>query len=92
MLVDELELADVPSDAAIPYVAAGACTVEALPIHGACQVSHQTHESLLQVLCSPVIRRHFKRLTEKFIPNMVVVSHNELSPEVNIRSFGTVRL
>lgn len=44
------------------------------------------------VLCSPVIRRHFKRLTEKFIPNMIVVSHNELSPEVNIRSLGTVRL
>lgn len=44
------------------------------------------------VLCSPVIRRHFKRLTEKFIPNMTVVSHNELSPEVNIRSLGTVRL
>lgn len=44
------------------------------------------------VLCSPVIRRHFKRLTEKFIPNMIVVSHNELSPDVNIRSLGTVRL
>lgn len=44
------------------------------------------------VLCSPVIRRHFKRLTEKFIPNMIVVSHNELSPEVNIRSLGSVRL
>ncbi len=44
------------------------------------------------VLCSPVIRRHFKKLTEKFIPNMTVVSHNELSPEVNIRSLGTVRL
>ena len=44
------------------------------------------------VLCSPVIRRHFKKLTEKFIPNMIVVSHNELSPEVNIRSLGTVRL
>ena len=44
------------------------------------------------VLCSPVIRNHFKRLTEKFIPNLIVVSHNELSPEVNIRSMGTVRL
>ncbi len=44
------------------------------------------------VLCSPVIRQHFKKLTEKFIPNLVVVSHNELSPEVNIRSLGTVRL
>jgi len=44
------------------------------------------------VLCSPIIRRHFKRMTEKFIPNLIVVSHNELSPEVNIRSLGTVRL
>ncbi len=44
------------------------------------------------VLCSPVIRNHFKRLTEKFIPNLIVVSHNELSPDVNIRSLGTVRL
>lgn len=44
------------------------------------------------ILCSPVIRRHFKRLTEKFIPNLIVVSHNELSPEVNIRSLGTVRV
>ncbi len=44
------------------------------------------------VLCSPIIRSHFKRLTEKFIPNLTVVSHNELSPDVNIRSLGTVRL
>lgn len=44
------------------------------------------------VLCSPVVRAHFKRLTEKFIPNLIVVSHNELSSESNIRSLGTVRL
>ena len=44
------------------------------------------------VLCSPVVRRHFKKLTEKFIPNLIVVSHNELSPDVNIRSLGTVRV
>ncbi len=44
------------------------------------------------ILCSPIIRNHFKRLTEKFIPNLIVVSHNELSPDANIRSLGTVRL
>ena len=44
------------------------------------------------VLSSPVIRQHFKKLTEKFIPNLIVVSHNELSPDANIRSLGTVRL
>ncbi|MBT5096046.1 MAG: FHIPEP family type III secretion protein, partial [Halobacteriovoraceae bacterium] len=44
------------------------------------------------VLCSPVIRNHFKKLTEKFIPNLIVVSHNEISSDANIRSLGTVRL
>jgi len=44
------------------------------------------------VLCSPSIRGHFKKLTEKFIPNLVVVSHNEINPSINIRSLGTVRL
>jgi flagellar biosynthesis protein FlhA len=44
------------------------------------------------VLCSPVVRSHFKRLTEKFIPNLVVISHNEINPEANIRSLGTVRM
>ena len=33
-----------------------------------------------------------KKLTEKFIPNLVVISHNELGPEVSVRSLGTVRL
>ncbi len=44
------------------------------------------------ILCSPAVRHHFKRLTEKFIPNLVVVSHNEISPTANIRSLGTVRI
>jgi len=44
------------------------------------------------ILCSPVIRGHFKRLTEKFIPSLIIVSHNEISPEANIKSLGTVRL
>jgi len=44
------------------------------------------------VLCSPVVRNHFKRLTEKFIPNLSVISHSELSSDANIKSLGTVRL
>ncbi len=44
------------------------------------------------ILCSAKIRGHFKRLIEKTLPNIVVVSHGELSPNVNIRSLGTVRL
>ncbi|MBF0286697.1 MAG: flagellar biosynthesis protein FlhA [SAR324 cluster bacterium] len=42
------------------------------------------------LLCSPLIRPHVKRLTERFIPNLVVLSHNEISPDVRIESLGIV--
>ena len=44
------------------------------------------------VLCSSSIRGHFKRLIEKVLPNIVVIGHDELGPDANIRSLGTVRL
>ena len=44
------------------------------------------------VLCNPTIRGLFKKMTEKYIPNLIVVTHNELNPDSNIRSMGTVRL
>jgi flagellar biosynthesis protein FlhA len=44
------------------------------------------------VLCSPLIRAQVKQLIDRFIPNIVVLSHNEISPNVAVRSFGTVRL
>jgi len=44
------------------------------------------------ILCSPLIRWHVKHLIDRFIPNVVVLSHNEISPNINVRSFGTVRL
>ena len=51
-----------------------------------------TETSQAVVLCSPLIRTHVKQLVDRFIPNITVLSHNELTPSVNIRSFGTVRL
>ena len=44
------------------------------------------------ILCSPSIRIHFKNLMENFVPNLIVVTHEELSPNANIRSLGTVSL
>jgi flagellar biosynthesis protein FlhA len=44
------------------------------------------------VLCSPLIRAHLKSLADRFVPNIVVLSHNEITPNVSIKSFGTVRL
>lgn len=56
----------------------------------AAQLIQETNHAV--VLCSPIIRSHVKQLVDRFIPNVTVLSHNELSPTVNIRSFGTVRL
>ncbi|MBW2307926.1 MAG: flagellar biosynthesis protein FlhA [Deltaproteobacteria bacterium] len=42
------------------------------------------------ILCSPVVRPYFKKLTERFIPHLVVLSHNEIAPDIWIESIGTV--
>ncbi|MGE5613903.1 MAG: flagellar biosynthesis protein FlhA [Bacillota bacterium] len=42
------------------------------------------------VLASPVVRLHFKRIAEQAIPGIVVLSYNELDPELTIQSVGTV--
>ena len=42
------------------------------------------------LLCSPLIRPHVKKLTERFIPSLVVLSHNEISTDVRIESLGIV--
>lgn len=44
------------------------------------------------LLVSPVIRMHVRHLLEKFIPHLVVLSHNEIAPNIPIKSFATVRL
>lgn len=44
------------------------------------------------VLCSPLIRTHVKALIDRFIPNVTVLSHNEITQNVTVKSFGTVRL
>jgi flagellar biosynthesis protein FlhA len=44
------------------------------------------------LLCTPTIRPHVKRLTERYFPNLAVLSHNEIAPHLNVKSIGTVRL
>lgn len=44
------------------------------------------------VLTSPAIRPYFKRITEKLITSLVVLSYNEIIPEVKIRSIGVVNV
>ncbi|MBI3556110.1 MAG: flagellar biosynthesis protein FlhA [Deltaproteobacteria bacterium] len=44
------------------------------------------------LLVSPIIRSQLRLLVEKFIPHLVVLSHNEISSNIPIKSFATVRL
>ena len=42
------------------------------------------------VLVSPQIRMAVKRLTERAIPRLIVLSYNEISPDVQVNAVGTV--
>jgi flagellar biosynthesis protein FlhA len=44
------------------------------------------------LLCSPAVRRHLKKLLERFLPDVAVISHNELSNSLEIRSVGMIRM
>lgn len=44
------------------------------------------------VLCAPVVRIYFKKLTEKLIPGLTVLSYNELESGVNVQSLGVVSI
>ena len=52
------------------------------------QFSFNNYQPLL--LCSPLIRPHMKKLVESFIPNLVVLSHNEVAQDVRIEALGVV--
>lgn len=42
------------------------------------------------VLASPSIRRHVKKMIERFVPHVAVLSHNEIPQNVKIQSLGVV--
>ncbi|WP_439647373.1 flagellar biosynthesis protein FlhA [Aquibacillus saliphilus] len=44
------------------------------------------------ILCSPAIRMYVKQLLERFFPNVVVLSYNELEPNLEVQSVGVVNV
>ncbi|MCF8067775.1 MAG: flagellar biosynthesis protein FlhA [Desulfobacterales bacterium] len=44
------------------------------------------------VLCSPVLRRHLRKIVEQFAPAAMVISHAELLSNVQVKSVGKVEL
>ncbi len=44
------------------------------------------------MICYPQIRLHIKKLLERFIPNLIVISHSEVAKEVEIETLGVVTI
>jgi len=44
------------------------------------------------ILTSPVVRIYFKHLTEQYIPDLIVISYNEIIQSVEIQSIGMVSI
>lgn len=65
------------------------------------RIIHAIHEQIEQVrlqeniaiiICSPAIRMHLKQLIERFAPDVVILSYNELKPDVEVESIGVVKI
>ena len=44
------------------------------------------------VVCSAQIRRHFKKFVDQFVPNVSVLSYDEILRNVDIQSLGALEL
>ncbi len=44
------------------------------------------------LLAAPQIRPYVRSLTERYYPALAIISHNEVSPNLKVRSLGTVNL
>ncbi|MBN2706887.1 MAG: flagellar biosynthesis protein FlhA [Deltaproteobacteria bacterium] len=40
------------------------------------------------LLCVPIVRFHLRRLLERFVPGLAVLSHNEIPPQITVQSLG----
>jgi len=56
-------------------------------------VENLTSEGVTPVLLvTPMIRHHVKRLLDRFLPQIVVLSHNEIHPQLRVKSVGTIEV
>ena len=42
------------------------------------------------VITSPIVRMYFKKMTEDYIKNLIVVSYNEIDSNIELQSVGMV--
>jgi flagellar biosynthesis protein FlhA len=56
-------------------------------IEAACRAAVMTQPV---ILCSSMVRPHLRKLTERFLPELVVMAHGEVAPSVKLVSMGMV--
>ena len=44
------------------------------------------------IICSAPVRPHFKKLIDRFVPDLIVLAYEEVLPNVEIRSLSTLEL
>ncbi|MFC7372188.1 flagellar biosynthesis protein FlhA [Fictibacillus iocasae] len=44
------------------------------------------------LLCSPAVRMYVRQLIERYLPDIAVLSYNELEPDVEVQSVGVVNI
>lgn len=69
------------------YLALDAKTFEQL-VHSLTEVCQKTMASQWTLLCSSGLRFHVRKLIERFIPQLAVISPNDIPPNVQIVSIG----
>ncbi|MBO6214860.1 MAG: FHIPEP family type III secretion protein, partial [Lachnospiraceae bacterium] len=42
------------------------------------------------VMCSPIVRMYFKKLSEDYFDDLIVISYNEVEPDINLKASGMV--
>ena len=55
-----------------------------------CQKEMQNLGKTPIIITSPIVRMYFKRLTEDYFRDLVVVSYNEVESNVELQSVGMV--
>lgn len=56
------------------------------------EIEKITWENTAVILCSPAVRMYVKQLIERYMPDVAVLSYNELEPDVEVQSVGVVNL
>ena len=42
------------------------------------------------VITSPIVRMYFKKMTQDYIRDLIVISYNEIEPNIELQSVGMV--